>query len=92
MFDKMNVGDVTTPMNYNAVDGKPGYKILTIISRSEPHKMNYKDDYSKLLQLATFEKNKKEIEQWIEKRSKVTYIKVDPDYVCQLEYKWTLTN
>jgi peptidyl-prolyl cis-trans isomerase SurA len=92
MFDKMNVGDVTIPMNYSGVDGKPGYRILTIVSRTEPHKMNIKEDYSKLLQLATFEKNKKEIEEWIEKRSKLTYIKVDPDYVCKLEYKWTLTN
>lgn len=92
MFDKMNVGEVTTPMNYTGIDGKPGYRILTIISRSEPHKMNYKDDYSKLLQMAIFEKNKKEIKNWIEKRSKVTYIKIDPEYTCQLEYNWTLTN
>lgn len=92
MFDKMNVGDVTIPMNYSGVDGKQGYRILTIISRSEPHKMNIKDDYSKLLQLATFQKNKKEIQEWIEKRSKLTYIKVDPDYLCPLEYNWTLTN
>lgn len=91
MFDKMNVGDVTTPMNYNGVDGKPGYRILTIISRSEPHKMNIKDDYSKLLQLATYEKNKKQIEEWIEKRSKLTYIKIDPEYKCKLDYNWTLT-
>jgi peptidyl-prolyl cis-trans isomerase SurA len=92
MFDKMNVGDVTIPMNYAGPDGKPGYRILTIVSRSEPHKMNIKDDYSKLLGLATFEKNKKEIQDWIEKRSKLTYIKVDPDYLCKLEYNWTLTN
>jgi peptidyl-prolyl cis-trans isomerase SurA len=92
MFDKMNVGEVTTPMPYNGIDGKPGYKILTIISRTDPHKVNLKDDYSKLLQMATFEKNKKQIKDWIEKRSKLTYIKIDPDYICQLEYKWNLPN
>ncbi len=92
MFDKMNVGDVTTPMNYSGPDGKPGYRILTIISRSEPHKMNIKDDYSKLLHMATFEKNKKEIKDWIEKRSKLTYIKIEPEYLCKLEYNWTLTS
>lgn len=92
MFDKMSVGDVTTPMNYTGIDGKPGYRILTIISRSEPHKMNIKDDYAKLLQMAIYERNKKEIKDWIEKRSKLTYIKIDPEYNCQLEYNWTLTN
>jgi peptidyl-prolyl cis-trans isomerase SurA len=91
MFDKMQVGDVTTPMNYTGIDGKPGYRILTIISRKEPHKMNFKDDYAKLLQMATYEKNKKEIENWIAKRSKLTYIKIDPEYKCQMEYNWTIT-
>ncbi len=91
MFDKMQVGDVTTPMNYTGVDGKPGYRILTIISRSEPHKMNIKDDYQKLLQMAIYEKNKKEIENWIEKRSKLTYIKIDPEYKCKMDYNWTIT-
>ena len=92
MFDKMNVGEVTTPMNYNGIDGKPGYRILTIISRTDPHKVNLKDDYSKLLQMATFEKNKKQIRDWIGKRSKLTYIKIDPEYVCPLEYKWVISN
>ncbi len=91
MFDKMQVGDVTTPMNYTGIDGKPGYRILTIISRNEPHKMNIKDDYAKLLQMATYEKNKKEIENWIEKRSKLTYIKIDQEYKCKMDYNWTLT-
>lgn len=92
MFDKMNVGDVTTPILYNGPDGKPGYRILTITARTDPHRMNMKDDYSKLLNLATFEKNKRLIKEWIEKRSKLTYIKIDPAYMCQLEYNWFLTN
>ena len=92
MFDKMNVGEVTTPMNYNGIDGKPGYRILTIISRTDPHKVNLKDDYSKLLQMATFEKNKKQIKDWIGKRSKLTYIKIAPEYVCPLEYNWVISN
>ncbi len=92
MFDKMNVGEVTTPMNYSGIDGKPGYKILTIISRSDPHKVNLKDDYAKLLQMATYQRNKKQIKDWIERRSKLTYIKIDPEYVCKLEYNWYLPN
>jgi peptidyl-prolyl cis-trans isomerase SurA len=92
MFDKMNVGDVTTPILYNGPDGKPGYRILTITARMDPHRMNMKDDYSKLLNLATFEKNKRLIKEWIEKRSKLTYIKIDPAYMCQLEYNWFISN
>lgn len=92
VFDKMNVGDVSTPVQYSGMDGKPGYRILTIISRTDPHKINYKDDYAKLLQMATFDRQRKLIREWIEKRSKLTYIKIDPAYSCELEYKWHISN
>lgn len=92
VFDKMNVGDVSTAVQYNTPDGKPAYRILTIISRTDPHKMNYKDDYAKLLQMATFDRQRKLIKEWIEKRSKLTYIKIDPEYNCSLEYKWYISN
>ena len=51
-----------------------------------------KDDYAKLLQMATFQKNKKQIKDWIERRSKLTYIKIDPEYTCKFEYNWYLPN
>lgn len=92
VFDKMNVGDVSTPVQYNSMDGKPGYRIITIISRTDPHKINYKDDYAKLLTMATFERQRKLIREWIERRSKLTYIKIDPEYNCKFEYNWHISN
>lgn len=92
MFDKMNVGDVTTPMQYRSRDQKPGYRLLTIISRSDPHKANMKDDYTRLMQMAAFEKQKKNITDWIAKRSKGTYIKIDPFYSCKLNHSWTINS
>lgn len=92
VFDKMSVGDVSTPVQYSSQDGKPGYRILTIISRTDPHKINVKDDYAKVLQMATFDRQRKLIQEWIERRSKLTYIKIDPEYSCQLEYNWHISN
>jgi len=92
VFDKMNPGDVSTPVQYNTQDGKPGYRIITIISRTDPHKINVKDDYAKLLQMATMNKQRSQIKEWIEKRSKLTYIKIDPEYSCKLEYGWYISN
>lgn len=92
LFDKMNVGDVTTPIQFRTRDSKPGYRILTIITRTDPHKANMKDDYTKLQQMAAFEKQKKNITNWITKRSKGTYIKIDPKYFCSLSHSWTINN
>jgi peptidyl-prolyl cis-trans isomerase SurA len=92
LFDKMNVGDVTTPMEYHGHDSKPGYRILTIKTRSDPHKANMKDDYTRLLQMAAFQKQKNNISTWISKKSKATYIKIDPAYYCKLDQIWTINN
>ncbi len=92
LFDKMNVGDVTTPINYRTRDAKLGYRILTIKTRTDPHKANLKEDYARLLSMATFEKQKRNITKWITKRSKSTYIKIDPSYICQLSLAWTINN
>lgn len=92
VFDKMNVGDVSTAVQYNGPDGKPAYRILTIISRTDPHKINIKDDYQKLLQMATFDRQRRLIQDWIERRSKLTYIKIYPEYSCPLEYNWYISN
>lgn len=92
MLGKMEVGDVTTPMNFLSSDQKPGYRIITIKSRIDPHKANMKDDYSRLLQMATFERQKKNIKEWIEKKSKSTYIKIDPEFLCKFEHKWVISN
>jgi hypothetical protein len=51
-----------------------------------------KDDYQKLNLLATDARKKELIREWIKKRSKITYIKLDPDYMCKFENEWTISN
>lgn len=90
-FDKMSVGDVTIPIQFHDVDSKEAYRIMTIKSRTDPHKANIKDDYNRLLQMATFDRQRKLVTEWIAKRSKSTYIKIDPAYACKFEHNWHLT-
>ena len=50
------------------------------------------DDYTKLLNMATYERQKKSITDWIAKKSKTTYIKIDNDFnSCKFDYNWTIT-
>lgn len=93
MLDKMEVGDVSTPMQYAGQDSKPAWRIITLKSRTDPHKANIHDDYTKLLNMATFEHQQKAIADWIAKKSKITYIKTDSDYShCKFEHNWTISN
>ena len=89
--NQMKVGDVSPVIQYVGSDAKQAWRIIYLKSRTEPHKANMKDDYIKLLNMATFEKQKKLIKDWITKKSKSTYIKIDNEFnTCKLEYNWTI--
>jgi peptidyl-prolyl cis-trans isomerase SurA len=92
-LNSMQIGDISKPMQFvGQADGKPGYRLLKLKNRIAPHKTNIKDDYQKLNQLATVDRNKKQIKDWIKKRSKITYIKLDPEFNCNFENDWTISN
>lgn len=89
--NQMKVGDVSPIIQYVGTDAKQAWRIVYLKSRTEPHKANMKDDYTKLLNMATFEKQKTLIQNWIAKKSKSTYIKIDDEFnSCKLEYNWTI--
>jgi len=92
MFEnQMKVGDLSPVIQYLSPDAKQGWRILLLKSRTEPHKINYKDDYTKLLDMATYDRQKALITAWIAKKSKTTYIKLDDEFnTCKLEYSWTI--
>lgn len=90
--NQMKVGDVSPVIPHTGTDAKQAWRIVYLKSRTEPHKANLKDDYIKLLNMATFEKQKSLIKEWIAKKSKSTYIKIDEEFSnCQLEYNWTIS-
>ena len=91
-MNSMQIGDISKPMEFYDVDGKRGYRLLKLKNRIDPHKTNLKDDYQKLALLANSEKNKRLVKDWIRKRSKITYIKLDPAYACSFENQWTINN
>ena len=89
--NQMKVGDVSPVINHTGADGKQAWRIVFLKSRTEPHKANMKDDYIRLLNMASFERQKTLIENWITKKSKSTYIKIDPEFnTCKLEYNWII--
>lgn len=94
VINELNIGDISKTMEYiNYVDNKPAFRIVKLKNRIDPHKANMKDDYQKLSQMASIDKTRKAVKEWIRKRSKLTYIKVDDDYKnCMFENKWVISN
>lgn len=90
-FNSMEPGDFSKPMQFYTHDGKPGYRILKLKNRIDPHKANLKEDYQRISNMANQDKKKELVKEWIKKRSKITYIKLDPEFICKFENPWVIS-
>ncbi|HMK26438.1 MAG TPA: peptidylprolyl isomerase [Chitinophagaceae bacterium] len=82
MLGKMKVGDFSQPTAYTDETGKQGARIVYLKSRSEPHRLNLHDDYSKISQFALEEKKGKTLDNWLKAKIPTYYIMVDPGTIA----------
>lgn len=79
MISKMKVGDISMPVPFENEQGKKGVRIVYLKSRSEPHRMNMQDDYSKISQFALEEKKSRTLDKWLKEKLATYYIMIDSD-------------
>ena len=79
MIGKMKIGDISQPAAYTDEQGKKGVRLVYLKSRSEPHRLNLHDDYSKIAQFALEEKKSKAMEKWLATKLPTYYVNVDAD-------------
>ncbi len=77
LIGKMNVGDISQPAAFTNEQGKKGVRIIYLKSRSEPHRMNLRDDYSRISNEALEQKKAEALNKWITARIPTYYIMVD---------------
>ena len=69
--------------------GGPKYKILMVTNRFDEHKADFAQDYMKIQQLATTEKQYKAIREWMDEHIEETYISVnDSNRDCDFANNW----
>jgi peptidyl-prolyl cis-trans isomerase SurA len=76
-ISKMKVGEFSAPTPFVDEQDKKGVRIVYLKSRSAPHRMNMRDDYSKISQYALEEKKSKVMEKWMKDMLPSYYIMVD---------------
>jgi len=80
-LDTLKPGSFTKPIPFtDERGGKKGVRILYLMSRTEPHRENLKDDYSKIATRALEDKKEKHLEKWFMKNARGFYIKLDDNY------------
>jgi len=89
VIDKLKVGEVSTPTKLPTQDGKQVYKLIKLKSRSTPHVANLREDYQRISNIALQLKQNKAINDWITKKRKNVYVKIDEEFAtCQFKHVW----
>jgi peptidyl-prolyl cis-trans isomerase SurA len=77
---KLKVGEYTDPYEFYDENGKKGYKIVRLKSRTKAHDANINDDYQVIQEMTIANKKHEAISNWISKKSKITYIQIDDSF------------
>ncbi len=85
----LKVGGYSQPAAFDDNGGKKGVRIIYLKTKTDPHRENMKDDYSKISQRALEQKKENALEKWFDKKISTYYVKVDDEYKdCNVMQKW----
>lgn len=86
----LKVGQISAPHPCYTTDGKQGYRVLWLKSRSEPHKANLRDDYQLIQDMALEKKQDEKMRTWVMSKLPYTFINimVESDRKHRFRYPW----
>ena len=88
-LDKLKIGEYSQPFAYTDERGRKGVRMLYLKSRVEPHRMNLRDDYNKIADMALEEKKMAALDKWLKNKIPTYYIMVDPSLAsCEQLSRW----
>lgn len=89
VIDKLEVGEISSPVIYKTQKNQDAYRILKLKKRTDPHKANLTQDYDRIQEWALEDAKNKFMRNWINEKIEETYIKVDPAYHnCDFLNSW----
>jgi peptidyl-prolyl cis-trans isomerase SurA len=85
----LNPGDVSKTHIYDTPTGGKAFRIMKLVSRSQPHQADLKTDYQIIQAAALAEKQGEAVTKYINKMKETMYIQISPDYkTCDFQYNW----
>lgn len=92
MLDSLKVGQYSQPVQFTDDRGKIGVRIIYLISKTQPHRENLKDDYDKISAAALDEKKQDALDKWFADKVPTFYIRVASEYQsCPDIRQWLAT-
>lgn len=86
-------GDISKPIVFTDERGKKGVRIVKMLSKSEPHRENLRDDYDRIAARALDQKRSSALEKWFVAKIPTFYIMIDGEYRnCGNLSKWQINS
>ena len=90
-INNLEIGQYSEPLYYEDEKGNIGYRILKLLDQTKPHLANLNDDYGYIQKYAINQKQINEMNKWVTKTAKNTYIKIEELYRgCPNISKWNI--
>jgi peptidyl-prolyl cis-trans isomerase SurA len=91
---KLKVGEYSQPFQFTdeRQANKKGIRFIYLKSRSEPHRMNIKDDYNKISDMALEQKKAQAMDKWLQSKLPTYYIMIADDVMadCPMLHKYAM--
>jgi peptidyl-prolyl cis-trans isomerase SurA len=89
VLNKLPLGGYSQPQVFTGAQGKQGVRILYLKTKTQPHRENMRDDYSKIAERALNEKKERYLEKWFLSKIENYYLKIDPQFKdCEALQIW----
>ncbi|HLZ89368.1 MAG TPA: peptidylprolyl isomerase [Puia sp.] len=86
-------GEISKPSAFADERGKKGVRIVKMLSKSEPHRENLRDDYDRIAARALDQKRTSALEKWFVTKIPTFYIMIDGEYRnCANLAKWQISS
>ena len=86
-IDTLEIGQVSNAIYFQGDNREKGYRILKLVSETEPHRANLKDDYQALQNQASQKLSAENMDSWVNQKISQTYIKIVEAYGdCDFDY------
>lgn len=88
-LDTLKVGEISAPFAFRSPSGEMLFRVVQLVSRSNPHRANLREDYSKIQAAAVEEKKNILLNEWVQEKVFSTFISIDPLFGdCPTLDKW----
>ena len=88
VVDAMQVGDISNPFQMIDDRGKTVCAIAKLKNRTEGHKATITEDFQVMKDVVLAKRREQVIHDWLVKRIKSTYVRINEDYRnCNFEYE-----